>query len=96
MRASASWIASRCSSRGRRRRSRQPKSHRAGDGARDPVRCKGISDILLDRYGIHVQPNKLSDCRARHGAAHHSDEDIEALVSALPEIRAEMGIAQAA
>ena len=69
---------------------------------RDPVRCKEISDILLDRYGIYVQPiNYPTVARGTERlritpSPHHSDEDIEALVTALSEIWTEMGLAQAA
>jgi 5-aminolevulinate synthase len=69
---------------------------------RDPVLCKQISDILLDRYGIYVQPiNYPTVARGTERlritpAPYHSDEDIEALVAALSEIWTEMGLAQAA
>ncbi|MBR0934158.1 5-aminolevulinate synthase [Bradyrhizobium jicamae] len=69
---------------------------------RDPVLCKQISDVLLDRYGIYVQPiNYPTVARGSERlritpSPHHSDEDIEALVGALSEIWAKMGLAQAA
>jgi 5-aminolevulinate synthase len=69
---------------------------------RDPVRCKQISDILLERYGIYVQPiNYPTVPRGTERlritpSPHHSDEDIERLVTSLSEIWAEMGLAEAA
>ena len=69
---------------------------------RDPVFCKQISDVLLDRYGIYVQPiNYPTVARGTERlritpSPLHSDEDIEALVAALSEIWAEVGLAEAA
>jgi 5-aminolevulinate synthase len=69
---------------------------------RNPVLCKQISDMLLDRYGIYVQPiNYPTVARGTERlritpAPHHSDEDIEVLVTALSEIWAEIGLAKAA
>ena len=34
----------------------------------DPVHCKLISDILLEDYGIYVQPINYPDRAARHRA----------------------------
>ena len=69
---------------------------------RDPVLCKQISDVLLDRYGIYVQPiNYPTVPRGTERlritpSPHHSDEDIDALVAALSAIWTEVGLAEAA
>src|SRR3954466_1779804 len=68
----------------------------------DPELCKQISDILIDRYGIYVQPiNYPTVPRGTERlritpSPHHSDPDIEHLVQALAEIWAEIGPAKAA
>jgi 5-aminolevulinate synthase len=68
----------------------------------DPVLCKQISDVLIDRYGIYVQPiNYPTVPRGTERlritpSPHHSDDDIEHLVQALAEIWAEVGLAKAA
>ena len=69
---------------------------------RDPVKCKMISDILLDDYGIYVQPINYPTVATRHRTpAHHpsplhTDADIDHLVAALTEIWAEIGLKRAA
>ena len=68
----------------------------------DPVRCKHISDVLLDDYGIYVQPiNYPTVPRGTERlritpSPFHSDADIEHLVSSLAAIWSELGMAQAA
>jgi 5-aminolevulinate synthase len=68
----------------------------------DPRLCKAITDELLDRHDIYVQPiNYPTVPRGTERlritpSPHHSDADIEHLVQALDEIRAEMGLAKAA
>ena len=66
------------------------------------VLCKQISCVLIDRYGIYVQPiNYPTVPRGTEWlritpSPHHSDADIEHLVQALAEIWAEVGLAKAA
>jgi 5-aminolevulinate synthase len=68
----------------------------------DPVLCKQISEALIDRYGIYVQPiNYPTVPRGTERlritpTPHHSDADIENLVKALAEIWAEVGLPKAA
>jgi 5-aminolevulinate synthase len=59
---------------------------------KDPVKCKMISDVLLDRYGIYVQPinyptvpKGTERLRFTPGPG-HTDADIDQLVSALHDL----------
>ncbi len=64
----------------------------------DPVLCKRITDALLDRFGIYVQPiNYPTVPRGTERlrltpTPHHSDADMDRLVAALRTLWTEMGI----
>ena len=64
----------------------------------DPVRCRMICDILLDRYGIYVQPINYptvprSTERLRiTPQPQHTDADIDRLVAALATLWRELAL----
>ncbi len=66
----------------------------------DPVKCKWISDLLLDSYGIYVQPinyptvpRKTERLRITPSPL-HSDADIDRLINALSELWSQCAIAR--
>jgi len=68
---------------------------------KDPVKCKMISDVLLDQYGIYVQPinyptvpKGTERLRFTPGPG-HTDADIDRLVTALHELWAQCALARA-
>lgn len=68
----------------------------------DPVRCKALTDALLDRFGIYVQP--INYPTVARGAERlrltpspmHSDEDMDYLIQALNVLWGEMNLRRAA
>ena len=69
---------------------------------RDPVVCKQISDLLLDRYGIYVQPINYPTVprgteRLRFTPSPlHTDADIDHLIDSLSEIWSQFSLQRAA
>lgn len=65
----------------------------------DPVRCKALSDVLMDRFGIYVQPiNYPTVPRGTERlrltpSPQHSDGDMDKLVAALTMLWSECPIA---
>jgi 5-aminolevulinate synthase len=68
----------------------------------DPVRCKQVTDTLMDRYGIYVQPINYPTVprgteRLRLTPSPlHNDDEMDRLVAALSEIWAEYDLKRAA
>jgi len=68
----------------------------------DPVRCKHVTDLLMSRYGIYVQPINYPTVPRRTERLRitpsplHSDEMIEHLVAALTEIWSDLALPLAA
>ena len=67
----------------------------------DPVQCKSISDQLLDRFGIYVQP--INHPTVQRGTERlritpsplHSDADIDHLIASLDSIWTELHLERA-
>ncbi len=80
--------------------------HKANPGhiipvmVKDPVKCKWISDLLLDTYNIYVQPinyptvPKGTERLRITPSPLHTDEDIENLVSALSDLWSQCALAR--
>lgn len=68
----------------------------------DPVRCKALTDALLDRFGIYVQPinyptvDRGDECIRLTPSPMHSDEDMDHLEKALNTLWQEMDLQRAA
>jgi 5-aminolevulinate synthase len=67
---------------------------------KDAAKCKWISDLLLDNFGIYVQPinyptvPKKSERLRITPAPYHSDADIEHLVNSLGSLWAQCALAR--
>ncbi|WP_157019699.1 5-aminolevulinate synthase [Mesorhizobium xinjiangense] len=67
----------------------------------DPVKCKWISDLLLDNYGVYVQPinyptvpRKTERLRITPSPL-HTDADIDHLIGALSDLWSQCALARA-
>lgn len=67
---------------------------------KDPVKCKWISDILMDNYGVYVQPinyptvPKGTERLRITPSPLHTDEDIDKLVYALSDLWSQCALAR--
>ncbi|NNU79377.1 5-aminolevulinate synthase [Halovulum dunhuangense] len=68
---------------------------------KDPVKCKMISDVLLDRYGIYVQPinyptvpKGTERLRFTPGPG-HTDADLDRLIKALHDLWSQCALSRA-
>ena len=67
----------------------------------DAAKCKWLSDLLLDNFGIYVQPinyptvPKKTERLRITPAPYHSDGDIEHLVGALHSLWSRCALARA-
>ena len=66
----------------------------------DPVKCKWISDVLLDDYGVYIQPinyptvpRGTERLRITPGPL-HTDADIDHLVNALNDLWSQCALAR--
>ena len=68
----------------------------------DPVRCKALTDALMDRYGIYVQPinyptvDKGTERLRLTPGPTHNDKEMDYLLEALNTLWAEMQLRRAA
>jgi len=68
----------------------------------DPVRCKELTDALMDRFDIYVQPinyptvSRGSECIRLTPGPTHSDAEMDHLINALNQLWGEMDLQRAA